>query len=87
MAEQHPFFAQRNTNQGVNRSFDDYAYVELKDEDLPNYFFGRLIWNRITTYKEIESWLYDMEDINIMHDILDLKERIDYEVAEKSRKE
>lgn len=50
-----------------------------------NYYFGRLIWNNIATLYDIESWKYSMAQLNSMHDMLDLKDRIEYEVHEKSK--
>lgn len=38
----------------------------------------------MATYKDIDNWRYSMEQLNEMHEMLDLKERIDSIVSEAS---
>lgn len=39
----------------------------------------------MATYSDIDSWKYSIEQLNEMHEMLDLRDRIDSIVAEASR--
>lgn len=39
----------------------------------------------MATYSEIDTWKYSIDQLNEMHEMLDLKEKIDSIVAEASR--
>lgn len=39
----------------------------------------------MATYQEIDNWQYSMEQLNEMHEMLDLKDKIDRIVREASQ--
>ena len=46
-------------------------------QEIIDYFIGRLIWENVASYKDINSWLYSPEELLQMHKFLDLKDKIE----------
>lgn len=47
-----------------------------------DYLLGRLVWEGVATYKELDSWVYSPEQIHDMHRFLDLKEELNNRAME-----
>lgn len=48
------------------------------------YFIGRLMWEKVATYKEINNWLYSPDELLQMHELLDLKDSIENRAIKKA---
>jgi hypothetical protein len=57
----------------------------LTENEAALYYCYRLVEGGLATYKEIDSWQYSIEQLNEMHEMLDLKDKIAAQVAEASR--
>ena len=62
------------SNAGSNSGL---IFLTIDQADACNYYFGRLVWNNVATLRDIEDWVYSMDDLNRLHDMLDLRDKIE----------
>lgn len=50
--------------------------IPLEESEGSCYYFGRLVWEGMATFADIENWVYSMDDLNVLHEMLDLRDRL-----------
>ena len=54
----------------------DTNFVQISDVEVPLYYFGRLVWEGMANFADIENWKYSMDQLNMLHEILDFKAKL-----------